>query len=150
MDVKDFLKSQIKPKQGRIILRSTDKIIGEHDGAYYYTIGQRRGLNIGISGGPYFVVNKDLKKNIIYVEKEKLFNTNFTVNNVNWLGDPKLPLASQVKIRYRNNSTPAIVKQNGSINSVVVKLSKPASSVTPGQSAVFYRGQEMLGGGIIT
>ncbi|MDP3953864.1 MAG: tRNA 2-thiouridine(34) synthase MnmA [bacterium] len=152
MDVKDFLKTKIKPKAGKIILASTNKIIGTHDGVYYYTLGQRHGLNVGIGGGPYFVISKDIKKNIIYVDKEHLLNRNFTVVDVNWIHEPSLPLSStntKVKIRYRNNSTPAKIMPNGSPGTVDVKLSKLVAAITPGQSAVFYRGEEVLGGGII-
>ena len=144
VDVKEFLKKYIKAKKGRI-LDPTGNIIGEHDGVYYYTIGQRHGLDIKNGKGPYYVTGKDLKKNIIYVGGEKdLYSREFRIEDLGWINKPKLPARLDVKIRYRNNSNKAVLSSNGSI-----KFLKPQKSITSGQSAVFYRGQEILGGGII-
>ena len=73
-NMKEFLKMYIKPKRKNTYLLN-GKEIGEHDGVYYYTIGQRHGLNIKDGGGPYFVVKKDIKKNIIYVGRRKRFSS---------------------------------------------------------------------------
>ena len=87
-NMKEFLKMYIKPKTGKI-LDLHGELIGTHDGVYYYTIGQRHGLNILNGHGPYFVVKKDLKKNIIYVGKEKDLQTKKAkVVNINWLQNP--------------------------------------------------------------
>jgi len=131
-------------------MQATGEVMGEHDGAYYYTIGQRHGINLGIAGGPYYVVGKNIKKNIIYIDRQSTSVDSFVAGSLNWLEKPKFPLSSQVKIRYRNKSTSARISKNGSEGSVVIKFAKPVGSVTPGQSAVFYKGQRMLGGGIIT
>jgi tRNA-specific 2-thiouridylase len=148
LDMKQFLKNYIKPKTGEIKLEN-GKTIGKHDGIYYYTIGQRHGLNIGLGGGPYFVTGKNIKKNIIYVSTnpKDLGAGELTVKNITSVGEFDLPSRVQVKIRYRTDSTPAEVCKNGKI--IVVKFDKPVRAVTSGQSAVFYRGQEVLGGGII-
>jgi len=155
LDVKDFLKKYIKPRVGKIILADTDQIIGQHDGVYYYTIGQRHGLNIKDGQGPYFVVKKNMKKNVIYVAKEadnkQSLATSATLSDINWIEkEPKLPTSCQVKIRYRNKSILATISRlNLEIGNLLIKFKKPVRALTPGQSAVFYRGQEVLGGGII-
>jgi len=144
LDVKQFLKTYIKPKKGKILCDR--KIIGEHDGAFYYTIGQRHGLNIKLGGGPYYVISKDFKKNIIYVGKEtELYSTECTIEKLSWINEaPIFPAKIDVKIRYRTKSIKAVLSKNGNL-----KFIKPASAITSGQSAVFYRGQRLLGGGII-
>ncbi|PJE50658.1 MAG: tRNA 2-thiouridine(34) synthase MnmA [Candidatus Yanofskybacteria bacterium CG10_big_fil_rev_8_21_14_0_10_36_16] len=154
MDVKDFLTTQIKSKPGDVILKETGKIIGTHDGVYYYTIGQRHGLNLGIAGGPYFVVGKDVKKNAIHVSGDRVFNKKFTANSLNWVNEhdiasAKKPVKLSIKIRYRNKSVPALVSKSRKKNSANIEFLKPVSDITIGQSAVFYKGQEMVGGGII-
>jgi tRNA-specific 2-thiouridylase len=152
LDVKEFLKKYIKPKTGDVILLETGKVIGKHDGVYYYTIGQRHGLDIKTGGGPYFVAKKDIKKNIIFVtcdlKSQELAKKYAEVTNTNWLrNDLKIPLNCQVKIRYRNVSNPAKIKKVG--NRYSIEFKKPVKAITPGQSAVFYKAAELLGGGVI-
>ncbi len=152
LDVKDFLKEYIKPKAGEIKLLETGKIIGRHDGVYYYTIGQRHGLDIKIGGGPYFVADKDIKKNIIHVttDKKNLVARAAKIEKINWASrQPTLPAKVGAKIRYRSKSIPAEISKGTKLGVLTVKFKKPARAVTPGQSSVFYRGEEMLGGGII-
>lgn len=142
LDMKEFLTEYIKPKPGKI-LHTDGRILGTHDGIYYYTIGQRHGLNIGIGGGPYYVVAKDLKKNIIVVgDDDRSLSRKSKVGGFNWLA--KRPVRADVKVRYRAPSARAVLAKNG-----VLTFAKPERAVTPGQSAVFYRGQQLLGGGII-
>ncbi len=155
LDMKDFLKSYIRPKTGEIRLLAGDKAIGRHDGVYYYTIGQRHGLNITDGGGPYYVVAKDIGKNIIYVADSvnsgELSDDKAMVAKVSWVsGEPELPLRAEVKIRYRAQTVPALVIKNGSPRSLLIKFAKPVRAITPGQSAVFYRGEAVLGGGVIS
>lgn len=145
LDMKEFLKKYIIAKKGKII-DTEGAVIGEHDGVYYYTIGQRHGLNIGNGQGPYFVIRKDVRKNIIYVGKEKDLNgLDAKISDINWINKkPALPARLDVKIRYRSRSEKAILNRDGTL-----KFRKGVRAITPGQSAVFYRGKEMLGGGII-
>lgn len=164
INMANFLKKYIKPKKGKIILIGDDpsagsgrtyREIGSHDGAYYYTIGQRHGLNIGNGAGPYFVIKKDMEKNIIYVGKEKdLLSRETKITNLNWINTIPHFLKNKghlqviqvnVKIRYRSKSETAILNKNGSL-----KFKSLTRAITAGQSAVFYHGQELLGGGIIT
>jgi tRNA-specific 2-thiouridylase len=146
LNMKHFLKSYIKPKKGNIILIENNKIIGTHDGVYYYTIGQRHGLDVKDGHGPYFVVKKDLKKNIIYVGQEKdLLCQKTKVIDISWINKPKsFPILLDVKIRYRTKSQKAKIDKNGNLI-----FNKPQRAITQGQSAVFYCGNEVLGGGII-
>ena len=145
LDMKDFLKTKIKPKQGKII-HGDGKILGIHDGVYYYTIGQRHGLDINIGGGPYYVISKDIKRNIIYVGEEKgLYSEKLKIANISWVNsEPKLPAQFDVRLRYRAGLKKAILKKNGEL-----ELKTPERAITSGQSAVFYRKGELLGGGII-
>ena len=145
LDMKGFLQTKIRPKSGKI-LSLEDNSLGTHDGIYYYTIGQRHGLNIGIGGGPYYVVSKDIKKNIIYVGGEKDLNSGkLRVPNISWVnGGLKLPGQVDVRLRYRAGLKKAVLKKNGEL-----ELKTPERAITSGQSAVFYRKGEMLGGGII-
>lgn len=141
LDMHDFLQEYIKPQKGDIKLG--DKVIGTHDGAAYYTIGQRHGLNITIGGGPYYVVRKE--GNIVYVEKSKIKSQKLKIGDVNWIsGKPQLPLKAIVKIRYRGEDVPVVVNPDYSLSTTHF-----FSAPSPGQSAVLYRGSEVLGGGVI-
>ncbi len=144
LDMKEFLTSYIKPKKGKI-LNTKGYAIGIHDGVYYYTLGQRHGLDIKLGGGPYYVIDKDIKKNIIYVgTNSEVVMKNTLVKEFNWIDNPKFPMNVDVKVRYRAPSVKAILNRKGEL-----KFKKPERAVTPGQSAVFYRGRTLLGGGII-
>ena len=144
-NMKEFLKMYIKPKTGRILTLDGGQV-GNHDGAYYYTIGQRHGLDIKNGQGPYFVVKKDIKKNIIYVGRKKdLLLLKAKIINISWIQKPKkFPIVLDVRTRYRAPLKKATLRKNGELI-----FKKPERAITSGQSAVFYRGQELIGGGII-
>jgi tRNA-specific 2-thiouridylase len=124
--------------------------IGEHRGVPFYTVGQRRGLSIAL-GKPQYVVRIDAGKNAIYVgDNDDLLRSAFVVSNPNWIAFDALEkqIESQVKIRYQHQP------QEGKISpltreEVMVKFKKPERAITPGQSAVFYQDDMVLGGGII-
>jgi len=144
-----FLKRNLKMKKGKIT-DEKGKIIGEHKGLPPYTIVQRKGINIGGSG-PYYVIGKDFRKNILVVSNDEkgLFSSKMEVGKVNWIiAKPKLPAKILVKTRYRNLPVSAIIESQKAIYKI--KFKNPQRAICPGQSAVFYdSGGEVLGGGII-
>ncbi|MBI5153173.1 MAG: tRNA 2-thiouridine(34) synthase MnmA [Parcubacteria group bacterium] len=150
--VDDFLEKRLSDIKPGPICRLDGVVIGEHRGAELYTMGQRHGLGIG-GDGPYFVVKKDIKKNIVYVGKEddlQHFKKELVAKKVHWISG--VPTSGSRRIlcrtRYRQPLVRATITPRGS-GSVYVVFDKPHRSVTPGQSVVFYKGKKMLGGGII-
>jgi len=151
----EFLRKYLKTKPGKIVDKM-GKTLGEHRGLWFYTIGQRRGLEI--PQGPYYVVDKDFKKNIIVVSKNQkdLNKKELVASDVNWILPQKLPLNAEVKIRYKSDLAKAKISNIGrnpsaSLRAGKVKIIflKPQKAITPGQSVVFYKGRELLGGGVI-
>jgi len=140
----DYLGKHIKKKKGDIA-DTKGNILGEHEGVWFYTIGQRKG--IGLSGGPYWVIKKDIKKNRLVVSgREKdLFGKEARFKNANWISGkaPELPLKIKAKIRYGHRPASGTLFKNK------VVFNGPQRAITPGQSIVFYKGKEMLGGGVI-
>ncbi len=148
--INDFLKKYLKEKSGKIV-DTEGKIIGKHQGLWFYTIGQRKG--IGLPGGPYYVLDKDQKKNLLIVSKNEkdLYKKDLICENVNWIlgKEPKLPLKIKAKIRYRHQSAQATIYKLKTKNYKIV-FNKPQKAITPGQSVVFCNREELLGGGIIS
>lgn len=153
-DFRTFLSTHLKAIPG-LFMTSEGKVIGEHIGLPYYTIGQRRGLAIGGAGEAWFVVGKDTQRNIIFVEQGEnhpaLFSQTLIAHLPSWIGgsfEEKLPYFCHSKIRYRQQDQPCeIIRLDG--NRLEVKFLKPQRAVTPGQSVVFYQGNRCLGGAII-
>lgn len=155
LDFGQFLRKYLPRKKGKVI--TTDgKEIGTHDGVWFYTFGQRHGIGIG-GGIPYYVAAKNLKKNVLIVgignADLDLFQKKLTAQNLNWISGnplesgPRLSITCKARIRYRQPlETCRISKIKRGIE---VVFSKPQRAVTPGQSIVFYKGKEMLGGGVI-
>ena len=149
-ELKDYLKRNIKAPAGDIINIDTGEVLGKHIGLMYYTIGQRRGLNIGGTEKRLFVAKKDLENNILYVamgdENKYLISHEAIIEEVNLLDE--LPLKCTAKFRYRQQDNEVMVNtlQNGEL---VVKYPQGVRAVTPGQACVLYNGDECLGGGII-
>ncbi len=148
----DFL-ADFLPPETKIpgpIVDISGKVLGEHQGMYHYTIGQRKGLGIAL-GTPRYVVAIHPETNTVVIgENHELFTQEFLVKNVNFMAIERLtePVNVQVKIRYRNAATPATILPEGE-DTVKVILDTPQRAVTPGQSAVFYDGDMIVGGGII-
>lgn len=151
IDYNDFVKEYI-PKQPGKIETKTGEVIGEHNGLQFYTLGQRKGINIG-GNGPYYVVRKDQTRNVLVVtnnaEDAELSTTECTVEDLHWLADVELPLAAEVQVRYRQTAQPAKLTWDKKNKRVNVKFERPQRAVTSGQSAVFYKKDQVLGGGII-
>jgi tRNA-specific 2-thiouridylase len=124
------------------------KVLGEHKGVALYTIGQREGLGIAWRH-PLYITKIDVRKNTITVgAKEEAFHKEFLVKDVHFAGPvPKKKIAASVKIRYNHREVRAVLLPVK--NKIIVRLQEPQFAVTPGQSAVFYQGDVVLGGGII-
>ncbi len=163
-DHNDFLKDNLKLKPGEIKTLA-NQIVGQHQGLPLYTIGQRKGVEIG-GTGPYYVAECDYKTNILWVVKKgddpALYKDELIARDVNWISgiEPKLPLTCLVAIRYGHKPTKCkIQKSKGKINEYLIKFEKPQRAITPGQSVVFYlprrskakegNENEVLGGGVI-
>lgn len=132
------------------ILDKEGRVLGEHKGLFAYTIGQRRGLGIP-STAPLYVVELDVAANAVRVGRpEDLDRIEFTVSGVNWVSlDPQeAPFRCSVKIRHQHQPAPARVTPL-SKDHVRVVFDSPQRAVTPGQAAVFYQGEMLVGGGII-
>ena len=152
--INDFLSKYLKEKPGPVVEQvhyGVNKIIGRHLGLWFYTIGQRKG--IGLPGGPYYVLDKNLKKNLLIVTKNErnLYKKELIAKNVNWISGkvPEFPLKLKAKIRYRHQSALAVITKTLNPKTYTLKFEKSQRAITPGQSVVFYRGEELLGGGII-
>ncbi|MDD4607005.1 MAG: tRNA 2-thiouridine(34) synthase MnmA [Patescibacteria group bacterium] len=146
-----FLKSKIEFRPGKIIDINSNQVLGQHNGIQFYTIGQRK--NIGLAGGPWYVV-KNIKNDLLVTNFKNdpvLFSQKVKIKNINWISgtSPKLPIKIKVKIRYRHQPAEAILKYISKTKSYQLEFNKPQRAVTPGQSAVFYQGQQVLGGGEI-
>ena len=140
--IKSLFPEKIKP--GPIL--KDGKEIGEHKGIIHYTIGQRRG--IGAHKKPLFVIRIDAENNAIHVgEEEELYRDRFTVSDIRLIRDVKEPFLAKVKVRYRAPEVPAEIVPLG--DGFEVRLKEPLRAITPGQSAVFYEGDAVIGGGII-
>ncbi|MEO8512849.1 MAG: tRNA 2-thiouridine(34) synthase MnmA [Ignavibacteria bacterium] len=127
-----------------------DKKIGKHKGYINYTIGQRRGLELSL-GKPVYVSKIDAENNVIYVDDESgLYNREFFCNEINLqkISELRIPIKCIVKIRYKDPGSPAVIEQIDN-NEIKVIFDEPKKSITPGQSAVFYGGDDIIGGGII-
>jgi len=143
--LKDFFRINLKPKPGNIIEKGGG-VIGRHEGLWHYTIGQRKGIELG--GGPYYVLAKDAKKNNLIVTKNQkdLFGKELNFKEPNWISGkkPGFPLRVSAKIRLHHKPALAVVDRK---NHLI--FDEPQKAITPGQSAVFYSGKKLLGGGII-
>ena len=147
----NFLKNYLPNKPGDIVDIRTNKKIGEHIGLMHYTIGQRRGLDIGGTKERMFAVGKDLDKNILYIatgdDNEYLITDSCLVDQINWTYDEKITSCT-AKFRYRQKDV-SIELEWINDDEILVKYPQGVKSVTPGQACVFYYGDICLGGGII-
>ncbi|MBR3131163.1 tRNA 2-thiouridine(34) synthase MnmA [Candidatus Saccharibacteria bacterium] len=146
--MKDFLREYIDLKPGEIREQETGKVLGFHDGAVFYTVGQRHGLYVG-GGTPYYVVKKDLEKNIIYVSKnlnaKDLWTKEIKLENIFIRDEKDMPNSGRIQVRLRHRAPliPATFKDNGII------LDEEVKTIASGQSIVFYYNDICLGGGIV-
>lgn len=149
-DFREFLSNYIPVTKGPI-LSLEGKKMGEHMGIAFYTLGQRKGLNIGGAGEPWFVVDKDVKNNTLIVaqgfDHPALFSKSLTADTLSFVGvEP--PQRCFSKVRYRQSDKPCTVEIKEGVAHVT--FDEPQRAVTPGQSIVFYDSDVCFGGGIIT
>lgn len=150
---KEFLGNYLPAQPGNMETMSGE-IKGHHDGLMYYTIGQRQGLGIGGSGEPWFVVGKDLERNVLLVEQgfhnDLLYSDSITAVNISFVSDRPKPgtFECTAKFRYRqpDNAVTVELQEDGTAR---VTFKEPIRAITPGQAVVFYDGEECLGGGTI-
>jgi tRNA-uridine 2-sulfurtransferase len=151
--IRDFLRQYVTATSGPVIEHATGAILGEHEGALFYTRGQRHGLGIG-GGRPFYVTDKDLATNTVYVTADPvdttLAATQFELADLNWIAGatPDLSKAYQLRARHRGQLIPARLAP-AAAGRLSVTLDRPERAVTPGQSAVLYDGELVLGGGIV-
>lgn len=151
---RQFLQNYIPSKTGEIVDIVSLSILGKHDGVLFYTVGQRKGLGIGGTLGPWFVIGKDVYKNILYVsnknEEEWLNSDACEVINPYFFSKHKitLPFKCTAKFRYRQKDIDIIIEEK-SDNKMHISYPNYASAVTCGQEAVFYDKEVCLGGGVI-
>ncbi|WP_416149236.1 tRNA 2-thiouridine(34) synthase MnmA [Salipaludibacillus sp. HK11] len=150
---KEFLSEYLPAQPGE--MKTLDGIVkGQHDGLMYHTLGQRQGLGIGGAGEPWFVVGKDLEKNVLLVGQgfhhPALYSNGLIAQGVNWISGetPMESFRCTAKFRYRQEDHGVTVEplKNGSVK---VIFDEPERAITPGQSVVFYKGEVCLGGGTI-
>jgi len=156
--IKDFLLHELgKQKYGDIINQDGNKV-GTHEGAIFYTIGQRHGLDVG-GGLPYYVIGKNMKKNEVYVTADlsdtQLWHKELNLTDTHWIKQqPETGKTYKIRTRHRAplvDCTLAVAPHNdkNGINTLQVVISEEIRALTPGQSAVLYKGEVVLGGGII-
>ncbi len=150
---RDFVKHHVGTQRGPFVEYETGAVMGEHEGFWYYTIGQRQG--IGLSGGPWYVVKKDTANNVVYISKtyhaDDKARDSFSVGTCNWItGNAPTKNLLGVKLRLGPAAASCILTQDGSQKDRwQVKLLHHDQGIAPGQFAVFYDGDECLGGGVI-
>ena len=149
---RDFLARYLPARPGEI--RTLDgEVKGKHDGLMYATIGQRHGLGIGGPGEPWYVADKDLGRNILYVVQGKdhpaLYHDTLSATDLSWISGnvPDHHLQCSAKIRYRQDDTPCEFTLTN--DRALVRFTEAQRAITPGQSIVFYHDEACLGGGVI-
>ncbi len=152
-DFKPFLSKYIPNTQGNFETLA-GKIVGSHDGYPFYTIGQRRGLDIGGAGDAWFVVGKDPQRNVVFVEQGSthpaLLSSTLTAKAPSWVHKPpSAPFRCTAKTRYRQSDLPCTIDTLDD-NTVTVTFDSPQKAITPGQAIVFYSDALCLGGATIT
>lgn len=148
---REFLGDYITYKEGNLETLS-GKVVGTHQGVAFYTIGQRKGLKIGGPGDAWFVVGKDVERNVVFVEQGNdhpaLYRESLTATDISWVSEaPQFPLRCTAKIRYRQEDQACTVTSDN--DKLVVTFDKPQRAVTPRQAIVFYQDTTCLGGALI-
>jgi tRNA-specific 2-thiouridylase len=144
-----FLDQYITPRKGEIV-DQLGRVLGYHEGVHHYTIGQRKGLGIAHTEPLYVVALDALQNRVIVGDRTTISAPECTIERINWvsISQPGSPIRAEVQIRYRSLAVPATVIPFGE-DRVRIVFDQPQASITPGQAAVWYDGETLLGGGII-
>lgn len=146
VSMKDFLSQYVTTQTGNIVDQQTNQIIGRHDGAIFFTIGQRHGLEVG-GGLPYYVVGKDMDSNTVLVSRQlhdaAMWRKQIELTDIHWINQSAATDNMQIRMRHRAKLIP------GCLFEYTLSLAEPERAVTSGQSAVFYVDDECVGGGIV-
>lgn len=137
------------PGSGEIV-DAQGRVIGRHEGIHRYTIGQRRGIGIA-DERPLYVLSLDANSNRVTVgSSEELLKSEFIAAGVNWIAfdQPSEPVRAEVRVRYRHTAAPATITPRENARAHII-FDEPQRAITPGQATVFYRGDEVVGGGWI-
>ncbi len=149
--IRDFLSQYVEPKSGKIIDKKSGKVLGSHDGAIFYTFGQRHGMDLG-GGMPYYVVGKNMKKNEVYVttnlNDDTLWKRTINLTDLHWINQGPTLSKYQIRVRHRAPLVGAVISPGGN-NTLKLVLDNPERAIAPGQSVVIYDNGICLGGGII-
>ncbi len=148
--IREFLSQYVDIIPGDIVDKISGKKLGTHDGAIFYTLGQRHGLDVG-GGLPYYVVGKDMDKNEVYVTTDlndtELWRKEVRLTNVHWINDAPKSGEYDIRVRHRAKLVKAHLTFDG--DDVIFSLDNAERAVSPGQSLVIYSGDICLGGGIV-
>lgn len=148
--IKEFLKQYVETVPGDIV-DSYGQTIGQHDGAIFYTIGQRHGLNVG-GGLPYYVTHKDMDANIVYVttdlQDKSLWAKEIILRDPHWINEAPTNQTYQVRLRYRGPLIDSQINIQDGVATIILKDEQRA--IAAGQSAVVYQDDRVLGGGVIS
>jgi tRNA-specific 2-thiouridylase len=147
-DYREFFRARAQPTPGELV-DTAGRVLGSHPGMEFFTVGQRRGLGVA-SAQPLYVLRLEPETGRVVVgPEEELFSCSLRAEGITWVSGtpPEGPLEATVKIRYKAAETPATLFPDG--DGVTVRFDEPQRAVTPGQAAVFYQGDEVLGGGFI-
>jgi tRNA-specific 2-thiouridylase len=148
-----FLDSILTPDMRKPgpIMDTKGNVLGYHEGIQFYTVGQRKGFRIALGTPRYVVAIRPEQNAIVIGEEPDLLSQELLVRNLNYISIARLtePMEVEVKVRYRNRATPARIMPGQDDDEVKVVFNEPKRAITPGQSAVFYQGDVVVGGGII-
>jgi len=148
--IRDFLSLYVDSKPGEIIDKRSGKVLGRHEGAIFYTFGQRHGLDLG-GGMPYYVVGKDMDKNEVYVttdlNDDNLWKKTISLSDIHWINIAPTEGKYQIRVRHRAPLVGASLSFDN--KNVILNLDNPERAIAPGQSVVIYDGDICLGGGVI-
>ncbi|MXW07183.1 MAG: tRNA 2-thiouridine(34) synthase MnmA [Gammaproteobacteria bacterium] len=149
----DFLRQYVTAEPGGIVDAGSGETVGHHQGAIFYTIGQRHGLNVG-GGPPYYVVGKDMGRNEVYVSRNLrhpgLWSEKLELAETHWLAEPEPDRPYQIRVRHGADLVAGTVADlDAGSQTAAIELAEEVRGAAPGQSAVVYDGETVVGGGIL-